>query len=338
MSGGDHKLRRTLYNVMTKATPVKIGRHRNKVQDHSFTDKYLPRRARPGDYAASHAEPSEELDEKEKEWLKVDNGEDIQAKRKFIADIPPARSQEVLLPQYNDMTKAAPVRVGRHRNKVQDLSFTDKYLEGKAMPCNYTSRHGVPIEGHNEEEKGRHRVDNGKDIQVRRVFIADLDSGINIGDSHHGANNKAETNTGDSLHGDSHHGNNRNKAETSRSYTDLKSTVCTSKYLEDTDKGADYQGEEGRGHQDGQYEGVGAGLGDKVQGVGAGLGAMVQDEEAGPGGMVQDVGAGLDGMVQDVEAGLDGNVQGVGAGLDDMVQDVGAGLDKMVQGAGAGLD
>ena len=48
-------------------------------------------------------------------------------------------------PLYNDMTKAAPVRVGRHRNKVQDLSFTDKYLPGKAMPCDYASRHAVLI-------------------------------------------------------------------------------------------------------------------------------------------------------------------------------------------------
>ena len=44
-----------------------------------------------------------------------------------------------LLPLFNDMTKTAPVRVTRHRNKVQDLHFTDKYLEGKAMPCDYAS-------------------------------------------------------------------------------------------------------------------------------------------------------------------------------------------------------
>ena len=51
-----------------------------------------------------------------------------------------------LLPLYNNMCKAAPVRVARHRNKVQDLRFINKYLQGKAMPCDYTSRHAVPIE------------------------------------------------------------------------------------------------------------------------------------------------------------------------------------------------
>ena len=67
-----------------------------KVQDHSFTDRYLTGRTRPGDYAACHAEPSEGLDTEEKERLKVDNGEDIQVMRKSIADPPPARSLEVL--------------------------------------------------------------------------------------------------------------------------------------------------------------------------------------------------------------------------------------------------
>ena len=75
-SGGDHKLRRTLYNMMTKAAPVRVGRHRNKVQDHSFTDEYLPGRARPGDYTARHAKPSEGLYKEEEERLKGDTGED----------------------------------------------------------------------------------------------------------------------------------------------------------------------------------------------------------------------------------------------------------------------
>ena len=57
---------------------------------------------------------------------------------------------------------------------VQDLSFTDKYLPGKAMPCDYASRHAVPIEALNVDEKERLMVDTGEDIQVMRVFIADL--------------------------------------------------------------------------------------------------------------------------------------------------------------------
>ena len=72
------------------------------------------------------------------------------------------------------MSKAAPMRVARHRNKVQDLKFTDKYLPGKSMPCDYASRHASPIEDHTEEEKERLMVDVGEDVQVMRVIMADL--------------------------------------------------------------------------------------------------------------------------------------------------------------------
>ena len=57
-----------------------------------------------------------------------------------------------LLPLYNDMTRTAPVRVARHRNKVLDLSFTDKYLPGRLMPCDYASRNAVPIDDLNQEQ------------------------------------------------------------------------------------------------------------------------------------------------------------------------------------------
>ena len=87
---------------------------------------------------------------------------------------------KLLLPLYNDMTKAAPVRVTRHRNKVQDLRFTDKYLPGKDMPCDYASRHVAPIEDLDEEERERLMVDTGKDIQVMRVFIADLPPALSL--------------------------------------------------------------------------------------------------------------------------------------------------------------
>ena len=80
---------------MTKAAPVTIGRYRNKVQDHSFTDEYLPGRTRPGDYADFHVEPSEGLDE-EKERQKVDTSEDTQVEQVTSADLPQARPHKVL--------------------------------------------------------------------------------------------------------------------------------------------------------------------------------------------------------------------------------------------------
>lgn len=79
-----------------------------------------------------------------------------------------------LLPLYNEMSKAAPVRVARHRKKVQDQRFTDKYLLGKSMPCDYASCHASPIEDLTEEEQERLMVDVGEDVQVMRVIMADL--------------------------------------------------------------------------------------------------------------------------------------------------------------------
>ena len=78
------------------------------------------------------------------------------------------------------MIRAPPVRVARHRNKVQDIRFTDKYLPGKTMPCNYASRHAAPIKDLDEEERERLMVDTGQDIEVMRVFIADLPPALSL--------------------------------------------------------------------------------------------------------------------------------------------------------------
>ena len=53
------------------------------------------------------------------------------------------------------MTKAVPVRINKHRNRILDLKFTDKKLPGKEMPCDYTSRHPRSIEGLSSEERER---------------------------------------------------------------------------------------------------------------------------------------------------------------------------------------
>ena len=83
------------------------------------------------------------------------------------------------------MSKAAPVRVARHRNKVQKLRFTDKYLPGKSMPCDYASRHAAPIKDLTEKEKERLMVDvaEDKDVQVITLItciMADLPPALNM--------------------------------------------------------------------------------------------------------------------------------------------------------------
>ena len=81
-----------------------------------------------------------------------------------------------LRPLDNDMNKTAPGRVTRHRNTVQDLRFTDRHQEGRAMPGNQATRHAAPNEGLDEEEQEKPKVNNGEDIQAqprtmkRRLF------------------------------------------------------------------------------------------------------------------------------------------------------------------------
>ena len=68
----------------------------------------------------------------------------------------------------------APVRMARHRKKILYLKFTNKYLPGKQMPCDYAFRHAVPIEGLTKEENEWLMVDEGEDVHVMRVIMADL--------------------------------------------------------------------------------------------------------------------------------------------------------------------
>ena len=79
-----------------------------------------------------------------------------------------------LHPINNKMSKVEAGREARHRNKVQDLRYTDKYLQGKPMPGNYTTCHTAHIEDRTEEDKEQRKADKGGDIQERRIISKDL--------------------------------------------------------------------------------------------------------------------------------------------------------------------
>ena len=96
-SWGDYKPLLPLFNKMTKAAPVRVARHRNKVQDLRFMDKYLPGKVMPGDYASRHAALIEDLTEEEREMPMVDVGENVQVMRVIMVDLPPAMTMEVLM-------------------------------------------------------------------------------------------------------------------------------------------------------------------------------------------------------------------------------------------------
>ena len=81
---------------------------------------------------------------------------------------------KLLLQLNNEMTKAAPAKVARHRNKVQDHSLIDEHPSGKAMPCGNASCHAAAIEDLDEEERERLMVVTGGDNKVVRDFIANM--------------------------------------------------------------------------------------------------------------------------------------------------------------------
>ena len=79
-----------------------------------------------------------------------------------------------LLPFYNDLTKPAPARIAKHRSRIIDLEFTDKYLPGKKIPSDYNSRHPASIEHLSPGERAAMYVDDGDDIQIMRMIFDDL--------------------------------------------------------------------------------------------------------------------------------------------------------------------
>ena len=81
---------------------------------------------------------------------------------------------EPLIPLYNDLARAAPVRVARHRNTILDLQFTAKYLAGKEIPSDYSSRHRIPIKELSQEEREKLMVDEGEDVQMMRIIFNKL--------------------------------------------------------------------------------------------------------------------------------------------------------------------
>ena len=85
-----------------------------------------------------------------------------------------------LLPFYNDLNKTAPVRVNKHRNKICDLSFTDKYLKGREVPADFSSRHPNPIDNLTKEEREQLYIDDGEDNQIMRVMMADLPDALSM--------------------------------------------------------------------------------------------------------------------------------------------------------------
>ena len=87
---------------------------------------------------------------------------------------------EPLLPTYNNPTRKATARIDKHKFKVQDLEFTMAYLRGKDNPCDYGSRHPLPMDHLNQESQERAGYDQADEIYIRRVISSDLPDAVTL--------------------------------------------------------------------------------------------------------------------------------------------------------------
>ena len=75
---------------------------------------------------------------------------------------------------FNNPSTPTSIRIDALRKKVQDLSFTDKFIPGKSNPCDYRSRKPTSIKDLSEAEQAKLGVDNNTDVLVMKVVMDDM--------------------------------------------------------------------------------------------------------------------------------------------------------------------
>ena len=87
-----------------------------------------------------------------------------------------------LIPLYNNRQSPASKRIARHRDLIQDIDYTMKHLPGKENPCDFGSRHPLPIDHLEETEKAKLGLDLGNEIYVRKISIDNSPRAITVED------------------------------------------------------------------------------------------------------------------------------------------------------------
>ena len=94
-----------------------------------------------------------------------------------------------LIPLYNNRQAAVSKRISRHRDQIQDLNYTMEHLPGNENPCDYGSRHPLPIEHLQDADKTKMGLDTGDEIYVRKISTDDSPRAITIEDIRAAATN-----------------------------------------------------------------------------------------------------------------------------------------------------
>ena len=84
-----------------------------------------------------------------------------------------------LVPIYSGRRKGN-ARVERHRLKVQGFQYEMKYLPGKENPCDYQSRHPIPLETFTPTELDNMVIDTGDELCISKIITDDIPDAVTV--------------------------------------------------------------------------------------------------------------------------------------------------------------
>ena len=84
-----------------------------------------------------------------------------------------------LIPIYS-ANRRGNARIERHRLRVQGFQYTMKHLPGKSNPCDYPSRHPIPLESYTEQQKENMVIDNDDELCISKLITDDLPDAVTL--------------------------------------------------------------------------------------------------------------------------------------------------------------
>ena len=134
----------------------------------------------PIDHASRALTPCEQkYSQTEKESLAQSWGMNIH--RYYLLGIPfdSYTDHQPLIHIYNG-NKKGNARIERHRLKVQDFQYTMKYMPGKTNPCDYQSRHPLPLCQYTAQEMDNMVIDLDDDLCISKIVTDDLPEAVTL--------------------------------------------------------------------------------------------------------------------------------------------------------------
>ena len=78
-----------------------------------------------------------------------------------------------LIPIYNGKRRGN-ARIERHRLNVQGFQYVMKYLPGKENPCDYQSRHPIPLEQYTQQQLEDMVIDIDDELCINKIVTDDM--------------------------------------------------------------------------------------------------------------------------------------------------------------------